>query len=99
MTTAHTSQSTSCPSCGAPASGKFCSACGATLGRHSCAVCNAELSPQARFCPRCGQPAGGAARPSSDRAAWLAAGALCLVLVGAIVYKVTAGNHQAATPD
>jgi hypothetical protein len=88
----------SCPACGLPASGNFCSGCGASLTGRACAGCRAELSPQARFCHRCGQPAGGAGR-SSDRTAWLVAGATCVVLVAGIVYKVTADSRGAATPD
>ncbi len=89
-----------CPACGTPASGNFCSGCGASLVRHACAHCQAELSPQARFCHRCGRPVGGpGGRPGADRTAWLIAGGLCVVLVGAIVYKVTAGSRQVATPD
>ena len=84
------------PPCPAlPASlGNFCSACGASLTPRACAACRAELSPQARFCHRCGQPVSrrrGPPRPRRERKAWMVAGALCLLLVGGIVYKVSRG--------
>jgi hypothetical protein len=83
------------------ASGKFCSSCGASLTPRACAHCGAQLSAQARFCHRCGHPAGSGVRPaaaSSDRTAWLIAGALCVLLVGGIAYKVTR-TAPAAVPD
>lgn len=88
-----------CPSCGAAASGNFCSTCGATLGARSCAHCEAELSAQAHFCHLCGQPAGdraSAARAASERRVWLGAGALCLLLVGGIAYRVSSAAPVAA---
>jgi hypothetical protein len=93
-----TTPSTSCPACGAPAAGNFCSACGAGLTARACAACRAELSPQARFCHRCGQQVGRAPEASSDRRAWTVAGALCLLLVGGIVYKVSSAPEPVA-PD
>ena len=53
-----TSTSTPCPSCGAPASGRYCASCGAPLAGAACASCAAELSPGARFCHRCGTAVG-----------------------------------------
>src|SRR5437868_13069881 len=50
-----------CPSCQAPASGKYCSNCGAPLAGAECAACNTELTPGAKFCHRCGTPAGATA--------------------------------------
>ncbi|MBA3893214.1 MAG: zinc ribbon domain-containing protein [Gemmatimonadales bacterium] len=89
-----------CPACGAAASGKFCSACGASLAPRSCAHCRAPLGAQARFCHRCGRPAGADARPAaSDRTAWIFAGAMCLFLIGAIVYNVTTQNPAPQVPD
>lgn len=89
-----------CPSCGASASGNFCNNCGASLGARACNACRAELSPQARFCHRCGTPVGGspAARPS-DRRAWTIAGALCVLLVGGIVYQVSSSAPEPVAPD
>jgi Double zinc ribbon len=87
-----------CPACGASASGNFCSACGASLAARACAACRAELSSQARFCHRCGTPAGSRSG-ASDRRAWLIAGALCVLLVGGIAYRVSSSAPQPATPD
>jgi double zinc ribbon protein len=92
-----------CPACGASASGNFCSSCGASLTPRSCSVCRAELSPQARFCHRCGRPAGGGpggTNPDrSERVAWTIAGALCVLLVGGIAYKVSSSAPQPVAPD
>lgn len=91
----NTTASPSCPACGNPAAGRFCSNCGASLLPRQCEGCRADLSPQARFCHRCGRPVAGGGAPAaaagrgSDRAAWIFAGALSLLLVGFIVYKVS----------
>ena len=53
-----------CPACGASASGQFCAACGASLSGAACAGCRSSLTPGARFCHRCGTPAG--ARPPAS---------------------------------
>ncbi len=83
-----------CPACGSPASGKFCSACGASMGPRACGHCQARLSPQARYCHRCGEPVGSAGGKAaglaaSERKAWMLAGTLCVLLVGAIAYQVS----------
>lgn len=52
------SATSTCPGCGAPASGKFCSSCGTPLEGAVCAGCRATLTPGARFCHRCGLPVG-----------------------------------------
>ena len=92
-----------CPVCGTPAAGNFCSGCGANLVRRACAHCQAELSPQARFCHRCGQPLGSAAAmpntAASDRKAWLVAGAVCVLLVVGIAYKVSRDAPEPAAPN
>jgi hypothetical protein len=92
-----------CPACGSAASGNFCSACGASLVARTCAGCRADLSPQARFCHRCGRPAGGpppaAGLPQRERTAWIVAGALCLVLLGAILFRVVRGTPAPVAPD
>lgn len=96
---------TTCPSCGAAATGNFCSACGAGLAARTCSACQARLSPQAGFCHRCGHSAPpvppAPARPpaSSERVAWTVAGVLCLLLLGAIVFRVMRGGTTPATPD
>jgi hypothetical protein len=92
-------EASSCPSCGAPASGNFCSACGASLGTFTCTACRAELSPQARFCHRCGHPVASRRGAPSERRAWIIAGSLCLLLVAAIAYKVTSAAPGPVAPD
>ena len=93
---------TPCPACGSAASGRVCSTCGASLLPRQCEGCRADLSPQARFCHRCGRPVGGGAAPAggggSDRAAWIFAGALSLLLVGFIIYKVSADAPAPQVP-
>lgn len=95
-----------CPACGAEASGNFCGRCGASLGPRRCAHCSAELSARARFCHRCGHPVGPAAarapaaagsRP--EQTAWIVAGALVFLLVGAIVWRVERGTGSPVVPD
>lgn len=54
-------ESTTCPSCGAVANGRYCANCGAPLAGATCASCSADLSPGAKFCHRCGAPVGAAA--------------------------------------
>jgi hypothetical protein len=87
--------SRACPACGAPASGNFCSGCGSSLTRRACAHCQAELSAHARFCHRCGR----AVAARSDRRAWTVAGALCVLLVAGIAYKVSSAAPERAAPN
>ena len=51
---ASTTPTTTCPSCGTVATGRYCSSCGAPLAGATCSGCAAELSPGAKFCHRCG---------------------------------------------
>ncbi len=91
-----------CPTCAAPATGRFCSNCGTSLLARSCSHCQADLSPRARFCHRCGQPVAEEALPkgrSSDRGAWLFALAMCLLLVGAIIFQVVSDRPAPVAPD
>ena len=77
-----------CPSCGAPATGRFCSSCGTALAGATCATCSAALTPGARFCHRCGTPAGApSSAPSRGFASALpwAVAALALVSLTALV--------------
>ena len=98
-----TTSPASCPACGSAASGKFCSACGASLTARTCVACRADLSPQARFCHRCGRPAGAPLRPAElpqrERTAWIVAGALCVLLLGAILFRVVRGTPTPVAPD
>jgi double zinc ribbon protein len=57
-----------CPSCGAPATGRFCTECGAVVREARCNVCGASLTPGAKFCHDCGAPAGAQAAPRASAA-------------------------------
>jgi hypothetical protein len=96
------STTTTCPSCGGAASGRFCSSCGACLGQRSCEGCGAQLFPQARFCHRCGRSAGGSTEARgtrrAERSAWIFAGTMCALLVGAIIYKVASDQPAPRIP-
>lgn len=91
-----------CPSCGAPASGKFCSNCGAPLAGARCASCHSDLTPGAKFCHRCGTPAtarAGHAEGTADRGfgsalPWAVA-AIALVALIALV----AGQRFSRSPN
>jgi hypothetical protein len=77
-------ETTTCPSCGALANGRYCASCGAPLAGAMCASCSAELSPGAKFCHRCGAAAGSgssAARESRTNALpWIVAALAFLAL-------------------
>jgi hypothetical protein len=95
-----------CPACGTPTSGNFCSSCGASLVPRTCSACQAQLSTQARFCHRCGHPAplarpaaGSSPQVARERTAWIVAGVLCVLLLGAIVVKVSRGVSPATAPE
>lgn len=54
-TSSSSSDSWSCPKCGAQASGKFCSSCGSPKPAVSfCSNCGEKVAPGAKFCPNCG---------------------------------------------
>jgi hypothetical protein len=98
---------TTCPACGAAASGKFCSNCGTPVGPRACNQCGAQLSAQARFCHRCGRPvaagAGGAVAPGrgvapATRAPWFVAAGIIAVAIGSIIYTVNREPGAAAPP-
>jgi hypothetical protein len=57
------SNSLSCPSCGAAASGNFCASCGTALGARHCTQCGHALAPDSRFCTQCGTAVVSAAAP------------------------------------
>ena len=67
MSTATTDKVT-CPSCSAPAAGRYCSECGAALGDATCSGCRSLLTPGAKFCHRCGTAAGAGAAPITQAA-------------------------------
>jgi hypothetical protein len=76
-----------CPSCGAPATGKYCGECGSALLGVSCRSCRALLTPGARFCHRCGIGVSAAAAhvrtagPPRSVIPWVVAGAALVALV------------------
>jgi hypothetical protein len=90
----------SCPSCGAAASGRFCSACGTALAGATCANCAAPLTAGAHFCHRCGTPAGTASPTAKGGIAsvlpWAVA-ALALVSLIALVVGQRFGSRQTAS--
>ena len=91
---------TTCPSCGARASGRFCSSCGHALGASHCAGCGKPVAAGARFCSGCGAPvaATGATPPRSSLSpATLAGlGLAVVVCVAAVVWFL--GRQGGATP-
>ncbi|MEO7456974.1 MAG: zinc ribbon domain-containing protein [Gemmatimonadaceae bacterium] len=89
---------TTCPNCGAAASGRFCSACGSALAGASCANCAAPLTVGAHFCHRCGTPAGATAptaRGLSGGLPWAVA-AIALVALIALVVGQRFGSRTPA---
>lgn len=94
-----TPNSTTCPSCGAPASGKFCSTCGAGLGKASCPKCGATVRSSARFCASCGFSLPSAGRRSGgDRLPWIVAAiagvGLLIALIALVARKPAAAAGQ-----
>ena len=96
-----TASLTPCPACGAAAAGNFCSACGASLAaRDLRRLPGATLRPGPVLPPlRAPGPLRRRRRPRRcrrrERTAWIVAGALCVVLLAAIVFKVTRGVSAA----
>ncbi len=81
-------ETTPCPSCGVPASGRFCASCGTALAGAACGSCAAPLSPGARFCHRCGTPAGTsapAARGLANALPWAVAAIALVALISLVV--------------
>ena len=101
---------TTCPKCGAAASGQFCSSCGSALGPRACPACGTSAAPDARFCRNCGTTLQGAAAVREPRLPWLVAGLLCFAAIAAVVYAAgqrgrvappsmaNAGNSSGAPP-
>lgn len=81
---------TTCPACGALASGRFCAECGTSLGGATCADCGATLTTGAKFCHRCGTAVGQRpARVSGERGVagalpWAVAAIALLALVALV---------------
>lgn len=96
------SKTTTCPSCGVTAEGRFCRQCGASLGPRDCASCGAPLVVGARFCTQCGQPSAGAGAvggaPAGERKAWAFAAAISAVLLVVVLALVVRGNQAPPEP-
>jgi len=90
-----------CPTCHAPASGKFCSNCGAPLVDAACPACGAALTPGAKFCHRCGAAAGApAAAERSDRGfASALPWAVAAIALVALIALVAAQRFARHAPD
>ena len=86
-----------CPSCGAAATGQFCASCGSPLAGARCASCATILTPGAKFCHRCGTAAGAAALHRADATSttlpWAIAGIALIALVALL-----AGQRFRSTP-
>lgn len=85
---------TTCPACGAPASGRYCNNCGAQLGAVPCPGCGTPREAGTRFCPNCGRPAGpaaGATAPTPARTPsvpWIVAGVAGVIAVAALAWAI-----------
>ncbi|MGE5926653.1 MAG: zinc ribbon domain-containing protein [Gemmatimonadota bacterium] len=98
---------TTCPACGAPASGRYCNNCGAQLGAVPCPGCGTPREAGTRFCPNCGRPAGPVAGSTGAAAGmrtpsvpWIVAGAAALIAVAALAWGVgnNGGGGASAAP-
>ena len=95
---------TTCPACGARASGRYCNNCGTQLGAVPCPGCGAPREAGTRFCPNCGRPAGPAAgapgaAPGMRTASvpWIVAGVAAVIAVAALAWTVGRdGNNGGA---
>ncbi len=88
---------TTCPKCGAEASGAFCSGCGTRLDRVSCTACGAALQEAVRFCHVCGAPQATRVRPSPHVLPWIIAGS-ALVITGLVLVVGVPSPASPATP-
>jgi hypothetical protein len=89
--------STTCPSCGSVANGRYCASCGSPLAGATCAACSAELSTGAKFCHRCGTAVGVAApvrESKSSSLPWIVAALAFLAL-----FAMAAGRGFNARPS
>ncbi len=90
--------STTCPSCGQAAGGRYCSNCGASLLGAPCATCAAELSPGAKFCHRCGA-AVGAKSPTTVESRTNALPWIVAALAFLALFAMAAGRGFSARPS
>lgn len=88
--------SQTCPSCAAPASGRFCPQCGVAIDAQ-CRECQNPLPAGARFCNQCGVPvaAQAAARGRQPVLAWAIAGASVVALAAVVILTRPSPQEQA----
>jgi tetratricopeptide (TPR) repeat protein len=90
--------SQTCPSCEAPASGRFCPQCGVAIDAQ-CRECQNPLPAGARFCNQCGVPVAAQAAPARTRQpvlAWSVAGAAVVTLLAFVILRPSPAEQAAA---
>lgn len=88
--------SQTCPSCQAPASGRFCPQCGVALDAQ-CRECQNPLPAGARFCNQCGVSVAAPATPARARQPalpWAIAAVAVAVLAAATILPRLAGDDD-----
>src|SRR5688572_30100231 len=89
---------TTCPSCGSRAEGRFCASCGAPLEGATCRTCASSLTPAARFCHHCGAPVGTTgSHPSEQRGSTALPWVVASIALVALVALVAAQRFSAPT--
>jgi tetratricopeptide (TPR) repeat protein len=90
--------SQTCPSCEAPASGRFCPQCGVAIDAQ-CRECQNPLPAGARFCNQCGVPVAAQAAPARTRQpvlAWSVAGAAVVALLAFVILRPSPAEQATA---
>lgn len=89
--------SQTCPSCEAPASGRFCPQCGVALDAQ-CRECQNPLPAGARFCNQCGVPVSAQApvRAKQPVLAWAIAGTAVVAMAAFALIPRTPDTQAAA---
>jgi hypothetical protein len=88
--------SQTCPSCEAPASGRFCPQCGVAIDAQ-CRECQNPLPAGARFCNQCGVSVAAPATPARARQPalpWAIAAVAVAVLAAATILPRISGDRQ-----
>ncbi len=92
--------SQTCPSCAAPASGRFCPQCGVAIDAQ-CRECQNPLPAGARFCNQCGVAVGAQAAPARTRQPalpWAIAGVAVVVLAAMTILPRLSGDEAQPAP-